>query len=225
MPPGRKVAAVEEIDLGIGFEANPQVIILRGKNKRMSCGNGRGDDELAAATVVEGRESEDLRDLLADRTHFGRSGRVFREDIRHAVHQEGLAEICRREELHVHSRLADKALRDRIVEIDGHGDTLVLAGHLDRGLESIVGVVEHDRYGILFLVDSPGLQDGIDIPLLGGVHQANAAARGDTDAAEDDLDGGGLLVTEHTRVVVAVNEEVDTGILEILKVIDFEVLS
>ena len=67
--------------------------------------------------------------------------------------------------------------------------------------------------------------DGIDVPLLGSVHQADAAAGSDAHAAKDDLDGGGLLVTEHTRVVVAVNQEVDTGILEIFEVVDLEVLS
>ena len=146
------------------------------------------------------------------------------EDVRHAVHQESLAEIRCREELHVHSGLADEIIGNGVVEIDGHRHSPVLRGHFDSGLEAVVRIVQDHGNGVVGFVNGPGLQHGIDVPLLGSVHQADTAARGDTDSAEDNLDGRGLLVTEHSSVVVAVNEEVDAGVLEILEVVDFEAL-
>ena len=167
----------------------------------------------------------DLCDLLSKRTYFCISCRMLRKDIIFSIHHERLAEISRREELHVHARLSYKLCRNRLVKMYSHRNALVLACNLDCSPEVIVRIIKDHRDCIAVLVNVSGLENRIDIPLLRCVHQTDTAACGNTHTPLDDFDRCGLLIAEHAVVFIAIHKEVHSPVLKILKIVYLERLS
>ena len=92
------------------------------------------------------------------------------------------------------------------------GEVIVLVGHLDL----------HAAPGVVYL---PGGNVAEDVPLLGSIHQTDAASGADALAALDDLETGEFLVIETSVVKVVVNEDIGPSCLEIVEVVHFQGLS
>ena len=105
-------------------------------------------EELTTSAVVECRKTEDLSDLLLHRSCVNRACRMTRKDCRLSVHHIGLAEIWRREELHVQSSLTYKLCRYRLVKIYSHLDALLGWCDLDRIVEVILLIDEVHCNGV-----------------------------------------------------------------------------
>ena len=75
------------------------------------------------------------------------------------------------------------------------------------------------------MVHVPGGNLAEDVPLLRGIHKADAAAGADALTPLDDLQSGELLVIEASVVKGVVHEHVRAPGLEIVEVVHFQALS
>ena len=148
--------------------------------------------------------------------------RILGKDARHAVHEVVLAEVGGREELQVQARLADELLRYGLVQDHLHQAAAVLGRHPELGREVVVRVGERDLDEVAFTVHDPVGDLAEDVPLLRGVHQADAAAGGEALAALDDFHARELLVIESAVVQVVVHEHVRPPRLEVAKLVHFQ---
>ena len=220
----REVAAVVNADLRLGAHPHAKGVILRGEHDLMPGGHRQGHEEVSAAAVVEGALTEILRDLLGDGVQFGVVHRGLGQDARQTVHEVVAAEIRGREELEIQAGLADQIIRYGLVQPDLYQHALVLGQDLESGDEIIVLIGERYLHAALVAVDLAGAHHPEDIPLLGGVHQADTTARGEAFAPLNNLQAGEFLIIERPVVEVVVNQHVRAPGFEIAQIVELQAL-
>ena len=180
-------------------------------------------NEFSCAAVVIGPVTLVLFDLLAVGPCCGLAGGITRETVKATVDEEGLAPVLRGEEFKVESSIAFQLLGNRLVQIDDdfHGGSFACDHY--PGVEIVVVITEGDLDGVLISLDLAVDRIGDEVPLFGGVVQADGTALNGADSVVDDLDTGVLFVIETSREGVAVDKDVHALPLEVLQVIDLQV--
>ena len=156
--------------------------------------------------------------------HFSVVHRVFGKDAALAIHQVVVPEIGCGEELEVHSGLAYQLCRNRLVKPYLYQDTLVFGNSPKPGRKTVIGIVERHFDAALGFINPAGAYRSEDVPLLGCVHQTDAAAGGDADSALDDFQAGEFLIVKTTVVNVVVHKHICAASLVITEVVEFHAL-
>ena len=189
----------------------------------MADGEWQRVHEAAGAPVVVGAVALELPDFLLVGTGGRQTRRIAREALGLSVHQIGLVPILGGQQFEVEPGLPHQRIGQGLVEVNVNPEGRTLGAHHEPGVEIVVGIAQAylDRACVRIHRAGGGLRD--EIPLLGGIAQADGAALDGAHAVVDHLDAGILLVVEATREGVAVNQDIHALTLEILQFIQTEV--
>ena len=178
-------------------------MIVGRKNERLPDGDWSGFYVVLPSAIIERRVAFELADLRLRGLHLDGAGRIQRKNAWRAVHEIGLAEVGRRQELQVEAGAPLKPLWQRLVERHANPETPAFGSdrHARIEVELVVAQLQVNR--VALAVDRALDQPGDLVPLFGCGLQSHCAAGCGSDAVVDELNAGGLLVEEETVVLAA----------------------